>query len=69
MPIVELPPQIQLVCDECDHSSGEEEFGGFIVYDASDVERALSDADFHRLPDGRIVCDDCAYALRDREPI
>lgn len=63
MGIVEVPPQIALECDECGERSGSEDFGGFFTYDAADPEQAIRDAIFHRLDDGRIVCDECAYVL------
>jgi len=63
MPVVEMPPMVRLTCDECDEDAGSEEFGGYFLYEADDIDKALSEACFHRLEDGRIVCDGCAYEL------
>lgn len=62
MAVVPMPPQIRLVCDECETEPGEEEYGGFFTFDADDVDKALRDADYHRIGQ-RIVCDNCAYEL------
>ena len=65
MPIVEMPPHVRLICDDCGEEPGNDEFGGWFRYPADDIAHALHEACYHREGDA-VICDNCAYERAHR---